>query len=55
MGDKSDNFLKVFAVILQNEAGTLFYSKYYPKHFSRKVSNPGDKDLSRPEHQRAFE
>ena len=55
MADRSDNFLKVFAVILQSEGGVLFYSKYFPKHFSKKVSCIGENDLSRPEFQRGFE
>ena len=35
--DRSGNFLKVFA-FLQSEGGVLLYSKYFPKHFSKKVS-----------------
>jgi hypothetical protein len=54
MADKSRNFVKVLAVILQNDQGTRFYSKYYLKHFAKSVYNSGGSDLSKIEHQRVF-
>lgn len=55
MSDKSHNFVKVMAVILQNDQGARFYSKYYLKHFARSVYSSGGTDLSKVEHQRVFE
>jgi hypothetical protein len=46
MTEKSHNFVKIFAIILQSDSGARFYSKYYTKHFGKSVYNSGGKDLT---------
>lgn len=55
MAEKSNNFVKVLAIVLQNDQGVRFYSKYYLKHFAKSVYCTGGSDLSKVEHQRVFE
>jgi hypothetical protein len=47
MTEKSHNFVKIFAIILQSDAGARFYSKYYTKHFGKSFYCPGGKDLTK--------